>query len=50
MNDDKPMQTVRQVVRRFTRDDWKELQQLAMDKKHTGKDGYAHAWPTDDTW
>lgn len=35
-------------MRRFTRDDWKDLQQLAIDKKNTGGDRYDHAWPTDD--
>jgi hypothetical protein len=48
MDDDKLMQTVRLVMRRFSPDDWKELQQFAMDKKHTGGDRYDHAWTTAD--
>lgn len=42
------IQTARLVVRQFSPDDWKELQQLATDKKNTGGDRYDHAWPTDD--
>jgi len=40
--------TPRLVVRRFTPEDWKELQQLAIDMKNTGGDRYDTAWPTDD--
>lgn len=43
-----PVQTARLAVRPFTPDDWKALQQLALDKKNTGGDRYDHAWPTDD--
>ncbi len=40
--------TPRLVLRRFRADDWKGLQELAIDKKNTGGDRFDHAWPTDD--
>lgn len=45
---EQPVQTARLVVRRFTPDDWKALQQLAIDMKNTGGDRYDTAWPIDD--
>lgn len=45
---EQPVQTTRLVVRQFTPDDWKALQQLAIDMKNTGGDRYDTAWPTDD--